>query len=214
MDENKLSVQELLLWIFAVIPLIVFMCIYRILPDRCIIGIWVVEVCYYGARNILWLFSIVPVVFATGITVYLGTGERKNKSCVYTKRIALAVIVFMLGYMIAVFLRNFDVEIIEVYNLVCFSMSILFATVGSALIKDKTGTVLDIKNKWTTEDVRVLDKTNKLAGNMCIIGGFIQALSAILLGRQRLVVLMLIVFLACIIVPNVMSFVWYKKYNK
>lgn len=209
-----MNIKEVLLWLFAIGPIIAMMYSYHKLPERCIVCINVAGVCRYGAKGILWGLSLVPIAFVVCITLYLHSDRRKYRSNVEIQRIALSVVLFMLGYMVALLFRSFDVDAIEIYNLVCFSLSILFATVGSALLKDRKDNPLEIKNTWTVKDIRVSDKSNILAGNMCIMGGLIQALGSIFLGRKQLFYVMILVFMVCLIVPNVMSCVWYKRYNK
>lgn len=211
MSKNRVSIREVLLWIFAVIPVVVMMYSSRTLPARCVIFIDVANVCHYGTKAVLWLLSIVPMLFAACITVYACSDKKEERQNANIQRIALAVIIFMLGYMAALLFRSFNVDIIDIYNLICFSVSILFATLGSALLRKDNS--LDVKNAWTVSDIRVLEKTNTLAGNMCVIGGLIQALGSVILGRKHLFYVMILVFMVCLIIPNVMSYVWYKKYS-
>lgn len=215
LSKNKVSIQEVLLWLFAIAPVIVVACNYHSLPLCCIVRIDGGGGCHYGARSILCILSLLPTIFVSCITMYIHSGKRKGRPNVEVQRIAMSIIVFILGYVVALILRNFNVDIIEIYNLACFSISILFATIGGALLKDRKDNPLEIKNAWTMADISVMDKTNTLAGNMCVVGGFIQALCSIFLRRKQLLFyVMILVFMACLVVPSVMSYVWFKKNNK
>lgn len=209
MRKDGVSVKEVLLLVFAVVPFVAMMYSHHALQENCIVWVGVAGDCHYGARYMLWLLSLMPVMFAGGVTAYLNTGKRNERQNDEVKGIALAVIIFMLGYMAALLVRNFNVEIIDIYNLVCFSVSILFATLGNSLLRKDS--LLKMKNLWIVSNERVAKTVNKLAGYMCIIGGFIQASSSVVFKRLHLFYVMISVFVACLMVPNIMSYIWNKK---
>ena len=82
------------------------------------------------------------------------------------------------------------------------------------MLKNRNEVFIEIKNRWTKKDDLVWQKTNRLGGKMCILGGLMQAVAAIF---TKDIILFYIVFSTVIIsalVPNVMSYIWYRKYHK
>lgn len=192
------------MWVFALIPIIVVASVYRMIPNRCIVGINMAKSLFYGAKKMLWILCVVPVVIAIATTIFSRYTKNSNSNM---QKVAVSISIFVIGYVSAIILENFDLNIIDVYNVACFSIAILFATLGSS-------TIIEIKNPWTMQDLNVRDKTQELACNLCIIGGLIQALSSIFLKQQKLFYVMMLTFVICLIMPNVISYVWYSKKNK
>ena len=212
-----MNIQMGLMWLFSVLPAIVISCMYRFLPQSIVIHWNIDGSISYGDKRLLWILAVIPVLLAIYFVVLPKTSSKKSNLAKFNNEyyaLAVSVMIFMLGVTVMVILKSFDIEILSFPNIICFCLAILFAITGSIMLKNRNEVFIEIKNRWTKKDDLVWQKTNRLGGKMCILGGLMQAVAAIF---TKDIILFYIVFSTVIIsalVPNVMSYIWYRKYHK
>ena len=85
-------------------------------------------------------------------------------------------------------------------------MGVLFIIIGNYLPKCKQNYTAGFRIPWTLSSEENWNKTHRLAGWLCLIGGILFLLNAFWLSEGMLIVIMGLVF-----IPVIYSFVLYKK---
>lgn len=85
-------------------------------------------------------------------------------------------------------------------------MGVLFIIIGNYLPKCKLNYTAGFRIPWTLSSEENWNKTHRLAGWLCLIGGILFLLNAFWLSE-----VMLIVIMGLVLIPSIYSFILYKK---
>lgn len=209
---KKINIQMALMWIFAILPSIVLAMIYKALPEKVVIHIGINGSLRYGDKKTLWILSAISIFIAILFVLLREKAikETKDFNNEYYA-VGLSIVIFMFGMIIITILNAFKIDILPIQNVVCFCFAILFGVLGSII---KRGSTLKIMNRWTKRDYIVLEKTKKLAGEVFVIGALIQAIATIFTTNRVLFIIIVGVVVFSAIIPNIASYIWYKKRHK
>ena len=209
---KKLNIQMILMWIFAILPSIVMGVIYDKIPDKVVIHIGIMGDLRYGSKKMLWILCMISIFIA----IFFVLLKRKN-----TKKIddfnneyyaiGLAIEIFIFGMIIISILDGFAMNVLPIGNIVIFCSAILFAVVGSVI---KNSSNFKPINRWTKMDYDILKKTQKFSGKLFIITSLIMAVGTIFATGLTLFILVIVMLVCKLILPNVMSYIWYKERHK
>jgi uncharacterized membrane protein len=85
---------------------------------------------------------------------------------------------------------------------------------GNILPKVRDNYFVGIKTPWTLSDSEVWRKTHRLGGYAFFFGGLLIALSSFLANTKILFILIMAVACFVSLVPNAMSYVWWRQKNR
>ena len=211
---KKVSKTKVLIWILALIPLALVAILFNRLPDMIPMNWGLEGEIWYGHRmHIWWLAALSP--FIAGLLMILPRIDPRKKN--YEKfrsfydtfcLLQTLVILVVVGLILSESLNPGRLRVELVAFAIC---GVLFVFVGNMLPKVKSTFFVGIRTPWTLSNNDVWNKTHRLGGFMFFFGGLlIIALSFFPIGIAMLVILFAIIA-TIVLVPVVMSYVWYRK---
>jgi len=211
---KKKSKTRMLIWIFALIPLALVAILFNRLPDMIPMN-WGLEgeVLYGHRMNIWWLAGLSPLI--AGLFMVLPKVDPRKKN--YEKfrgfydafcLLMMLVILGVVGLVLSESLNPGRIRVEFVAVLIC---GVLFAFLGNMMPKVKSTFFVGIRTPWTLSNNEVWNKTHRLGGFLFFFGGLLIIASSFFLGGIILFAILFTIIAIIVLVPVVMSYVWYRK---
>lgn len=90
-------------------------------------------------------------------------------------------------------------------------IGLLYLSLGCEEGKWKPNEYMGIRTRWTLTDPDVWNRTQRLSGRLSFVSGLLILLSSLLMGAIVIILLVFLCSVLCLVVPAVMSRVWYKR---
>lgn len=168
----------------------------------------------YSDKNMLWILSLIPIAIA--LLLYVAPRidpKRKN----YQKFEGayegfILVLMLFLDVLVAVtIVESFYPGTLSIPGIICTILGLLFVFIGNVMPKFKQNYFMGIKTPWTLSDEQIWNKTHRMAGFLWFFGGILCVLSAFFLKDVALFAAFMSLVLLMVLIPLVMSYVWYRK---
>lgn len=98
---------------------------------------------------------------------------------------------------------------VDIILWICVLISGIYIVFGNYMPKCRPNNTIGIKLPWTLADEEVWTRTHRMAGPLCMVGGFVILLDVFL--QWKLVCVMLVTTGVVTVVPAAYSFVLYQK---
>jgi len=211
---KKVNKTRVVMWIFALAPLVISAIMWNRLPDEIPIN-WGLdgEVSYGRKINLLYISGLAPVLAIMFMLLPKIDPRRKNykKFRGFYDAFALFMMVFLLALVCLIISESLNPGRINVVTAIVAAIGLLFVFLGNIMPKFKSNFFAGIRTPWTILNSTVWNKTHRLAGYLFFFGGIcIIALAFVLSDTILFVAFFVIIGIQCII-PAAMSYVWYKK---
>lgn len=210
---KKFSKMQILAWILAVVPALMVAVVYSRLPDRVPTHWDLNGNVTYGGKSTLWMLSLMTVPFAVLFPILPRIDPRRKN---YEKFLSsydlfqVIMMLFMIGMTGIILVETFRPGTVNVSVVVTGLCSLLFVILGNMLPKFRHNYFCGLKNPWTLASETVWSKTHRLGGRTLFAAGLIGLASCFLPEKARFVVFFT-VLAAAILLPNVMSYVWFRQ---
>ena len=102
----------------------------------------------------------------------------------------------------------------EIGKVICGMVGILFISIGNMFPKTKRNFSTGIKTPWALSSDTVWNKTHRLGGKCFVIGGILMLTSAFLGNGKIMFGATMVVVVAIVVLPMVMSYIWYQQETK
>jgi len=204
------------MWIFAIAPLILVAFMYNRLPDQIPTNWGFNGEISYGSKTTLWWLSGVAPALALLFMLLPRIDPRKKN---YEKfrglydGFALFMMMFMLGLVALVISESLNPEKFSVEFVIVAACGLLFVFIGNMMPKVKSNFFVGVKTPWALSNSEVWNKTHRLAGYLFFFGGLLTFVISFFLREYALFITLMVIVTVMVIVPTVMSYVWFKKFN-
>lgn len=213
---KKVSKTRIVMWIFAIAPLILVAVMYDRLPDQ-IPTNWGFngEVSYGGKTTLWWLSGISPVLAVMFMLLPNIDPRKKNydKFRGYYDGFALFMMIFMLGLVALIISESLNPGMFSVKFVIVAACGLLFVFIGNMMPKVKSNFFVGVKTPWALSNTEVWNKTHRLAGYLFFFGGLLTIVIAFFLQEYALFIALIVIAVVIVIVPAVMSYVWFRKFK-
>lgn len=208
---KKINMQIILMWVFAVLPSVVMTVFYNMLPSKVIIHIGITGSLRYGDKKVLLILPLISILLAILVMLKDNGSKKVNEFSNEYYAVGLAIMIFMFGMLVIAILRNLGINIFPIQNVMIFCVAILLAVIGNIM---KSSSNVMFMNKWTKRDYEVLKRTQKFSGRFIIITSLILAIGTIFVTNFKLFIVTIGVLVLNLLIPNIMSYIWYKERHK
>jgi len=204
------------MWIFAIAPLILVAFMYNRLPDQIPTNWSFNGEISYGSKTTLWWLSGVAPALALLLMLLPRIDPRKKN---YEKfrglydGFALFMMIFMLGLVALVISESLNPGKFSVEFVIVTACGLLFVFIGNMMPKVKSNFFVGVKTPWALSNSEVWNKTHRLAGYLFFFGGLLTFVISFFLREYALFITLMVIVTVMVIVPTVMSYVWFKKFN-
>ncbi len=211
-NENKLI--KIITPIFAVLPLISYIFLYSSLPDQLPMNISLDgTVNSYGSKLEFLVLPVLNIVIYFMLKI-VPKIDPKGKSYEKVAGFYSVFILFMTIFLGIVYLSMlciaWGVQWLDVNFVIFISLGFLFLLIGNYMPRMKQNFTMGIKTPWTLSSEKVWNKTHRLGGYLFVLSSLPMFLMAFFSGVVMFVLLGVVIAVA-VIVPTVMSYVWYKE---
>ena len=158
-----------------------------------------------GVKTWLWLLAVPGPVLA--LLPRLGRGRLRS-------RLETAALVFLLLLDVcttALTAGLFRPDEITWDRMGIALIGLLYLSLGCEEGKWKPNEYMGIRTRWTLTDPDVWNRTQRLSGRLSFVSGLLILLSSLLMGAIVIILLVFLCSVLCLVVPAVMSRVWYKR---
>ena len=210
---KKLSKTRVLTWILALAPLAIVAALFSRLPDMIPMHWGLRGVRYDPKANIWWLAGMSPVL--AGLLLVLPKVDPRKQN--YEKfrgfydALCLCIMILMLGVLGLVLSESFNPGRLRVEFVAVALLGLLFVFLGNMMPKIKSTFFVGIRTPWTLSNNEVWNKTHRLGGFLWFFGGLLIFVLGFFLNGVALFAALSAIIAAMVLVPVVMSYVWYRK---
>lgn len=211
---KKVSKTRIIMWIFAIAPLILVAIMNNRLPDQVPLN-WGLngEISYGSKTNLWWLSGMSPVLAVMFMILPKIDPRKKNYNNfrgIYDG-FALFMMIFMLGLVALIISESLNPGKFSVEFVIVAACGLLFVFIGNMMPKVKSNFFVGIRTPWALSSTEVWNKTNRLGGYLFFFGGLLTVLIAFFLRKYALFIALMLIVAGMVIVPTVMSYIWFKK---
>lgn len=185
------------LWLLALLPL-VLVAMYYHLSLRWGGG-------EAGVKTWLWLLAVPGPVLA--LLPRLGRGRLRSR----LETAALVLLLLLDVCTTALAAGLFRPDEITWDRMGIALIGLLYLSLGCEEGKWKPNEYMGIRTRWTLTDPDVWNRTQRLSGRLSFVSGLLILLSSLLMGAIVIIFLLFLCSVLCLVVPAVMSRVWYKR---
>lgn len=211
MFQNKMQV---VIFLISLLPVLLAAGVYGSLPDQIPTNWGIDGHVSYGGKSQIWIVGGMAPLFA-GLFYVLPYIDPKRQN--YRKfpkvyqSFQLFLQVFLLAMMGIIITESFRPGTIKVSMVVTAMCSLLFMMLGNMMPKFRQNFFCGFRTPWALSDETVWNKTHRLGGRM-MFGAGIIGLAGVIFPSDKVRMGMLTgPVLVAIVVPYVMSHVWFKK---
>lgn len=200
-------------YILSILPLVVLGCLYTYLPQQVPMHWDLKGVVTYENKVQLWLVFSLGIIMTVLFNVLPKIDPKKanyKKFGKYYDLFALTMIVFINIVEGIILIESFKPHTIQVGQVMCILVGILFVILGNLMPKIKTNFYMGIKTPWTLSDSDVWNKTHRLGGRMMFLLGILNIICGMFCDLWIAFSVIMIGALCVTIIPLVMSYIWYK----
>ena len=211
---KKVSKTRIVMWMFAIAPLILVAVMYHRIPDQIPTNWGFNGEILYGSKTTLWWLSGISPVLAVMLMLLPKIDPRKKN---YGKfrglydGFALFMMIFMLGLVALVISESLNPGKFSVEFVIVAACGLLFIFIGNMMPKVKSNFFVGIRTPWALSNTEVWNKTHRLGGYLFFFGGLLTFVIAFFLREYALFITLMVIVAVMVIVPTVMSYVWFRK---
>lgn len=201
------------IWVLALLPLALVAVFYARLPERIPMNWGFDGSVRYDEKWQLWIIAGMAPLFAALFRLLPRIDPKKRNYQKFTQpyhAFQIALMLFLLGMVGVVLLESFRPGTVDVGVLVTLLLAVLFIVMGNMMPKFRCNFFCGLRNPWTLSSERVWTRTHRLGGRLLFAAGVLMVPLILLPGVPRFVIMMALLFVA-VLVPNVMSYVWYRR---
>ena len=211
---KKPSKTQVLIWVFAVAPLAVVAALYNRLPETIPMH-WNLEgEARHDPRVNIWWLAALPSLIAGLFMILPKIDPRKRnyeKFRGFYDAFCLFMMIFLLVVVGMILSESFNPGRIHVGFVAVALCGLLFAFIGNMMPKMKSNFFMGIRTPWTLSSNEVWNRTHRLGGLLWFFGGLLIIALGFFLDYIVLFVIFSAIVAVIVIVPVVMSYVWYRK---
>lgn len=211
---KKISKLQIFAWVLALVPTVLVAIFYRRLPAQ-IPTHWDMNgTVTYGAKSTLWMFAGMALLFGVLFPVLRRIDPRARNYDKFSNSYDLFQVVMMLFLIVMtgiVILESMRPGTVQVSAVVCMLCSILMLVLGNMMPKFRQNYFCGMKNPWTLASEIVWVRTHRVAGRMLFVTGLIGLAGSFVPSENARMALLMVPLMVAVIVPNVLSFIWYRR---
>lgn len=215
MKRSKLI--QVLIWVFAAAPLVITAFFYPSLPAQ-IPTHWNLDgTVTYSARSQAWILAAVAPAVAVLLKLLPRIDPRKKNYGKFKSSydfFFLVIMIFFLAVDLIMISESLYPGRISVGTVTTFGVGLLFIIVGNIMPRFKSNFFMGIKNPWTLSSQEVWSKTHRLGGILMFAAGIVIMLSPFVMSEKAMFAVMISTLAVSVLIPMVMSYVWYKRIEK
>ena len=214
---NKVSKIRIVMWIFAIAPLMLVAVMYNRLPAQVPTNWGFNGEISYGSKSTLWWLAGMSPALAALFMLLPKIDPRKKNYEIFREiydGFTLFMALFMLGLVALVISESLNPGRLSVELVIVVACGLLFAFIGNMMPKVKSNFFVGVKTPWALSNTEVWNKTHRLAGYLFFFGGLLTVLIAFFLREHALFITLMVIVAIISIVPVVMSYIWFKKLEK
>lgn len=210
-----MKIRKILIATLAVVPLLMVLAVYSKLPGQVPLH-WGIDgnVDRYGDKSELFLMAGMNIFIGVLLFV-LPKIDPKRRNYHRFQETYEWMILWILGFMTIIMgltlAETMQPGRFDVGKAVCFMVGILFISLGNMLPKIKRNFFTGVKTPWALSNDTVWNKTHRLGGKCFVLGGILMLVSAVLGSGKVMFGMTIAVTGVIVVVPMVMSYVWYQK---
>lgn len=201
-------------YILAALPMIVFLAMYRILPEQMPVHWGIDGAVRYDSKNTFFMIAGMNIFMALMFHILPHVDPRKanyQKFQKYYDFFCIFMVLFMDVVCGIILLESMKPGMISVGVFVPAMVGLVFMVTGNMMPKLKNNFYIGVKTPWALCDNDVWNKTNRLGGRLMFWCGLILIPAAVLLPSRVLFALLMVIVLIVSGIPTIMSYLWYKK---
>lgn len=213
----KNKTVRLWVYILGILPIIVLACLYTHLPEQVPMRWGINGVVEYDAKWQLWILFSMGFMMAILFDILPKTDPKKKnyeKFGKYYDLFALMMVIFLNVIESIILVESFFPETIAVSKLVIILIGILFVILGNMMPKIKSNFYMGIKTPWTLSNTDIWNKTQRLGGRMMFATGVVSIISGICFSEVVSFIILMASVVFTVLIPVVMSYVWYRRLEK
>ncbi len=202
-----------LMWIFALLPIIMVALLWSRLPERVPLNWGFDGDVSYGSRTWLWLLAAISVAFAL-LFQFIPRLDPKRKNYErfqgwydFLGPVFALLFLFLMAITLTEALRP---GTIQVNRMVCALVSVLLIILGSLMGKLKPSWFIGFRTPWALSDPDVWNRTHRLGGWVFFLTGLVNLPLALLAREKVFFVTFFVMVLGGVALTTVMSYVWYR----
>lgn len=210
---KKYKLQLIISSIIIILPIIVGLCIWNLLPEQ-VPAHWdihgVVDAWWSKPLTVFLMPSVLLVFQWLCILLSIKFDTKRNN--LDSKAFGLVIWIIPLICLVIEFLV-YGTALGLAFNVgtyISLFLGALFVVIGNYLPKCKQSYIIGIKLPWTLKDEENWNKTHRFAGIVWVIGGFVIMGLAFLGSFWTLLGMVLVMAL----IPTIYSYAYYKKHKE
>lgn len=211
---KRISKAHILVWLLALAPVLLTVLFYARLPASIPMQWDFGGEVGYEPKWHLFIIAALGPVFALLFPLLAKIDPRRKNYDKFSPSYLLLQVMLLLFITLVVgvtLTESLRPGTVSVGRTVFLFLGILFTVLGNMMPKFRQNYFCGIKNPWTYADEVVWTRTHRLAGRLMFAAGLLGTVSAFLPGETLMFVVFLVPMLISIIVPTVMSYVWYRQ---
>lgn len=205
---------DLLLWGLALLPLAGTAAVYRHLPDQVPINWGVDGSVAYGGRETLWPLAAGALILLLLFRILPKIDPRRENYSRFRGAYDVTVLVTMLFLNLlcaVVIIEALRPGTLSVERLLLCAVGVFMAVLGNVMPKFKSNFFAGVRNPWTLSDPDVWNRAQRLSGRLFVLWGVLMAAVGLALPRQGILAVIAAGAAVVVAVPNVMSYLWYRR---
>ena len=208
------SHNRIIIWILAVLSPLLCAVTYPFLPEQIPVHWDVNGTVSYSGKETFLLMAALPLLLAA-LFIFLPKIDPRKKSYKKFGKYYDYFCMFMMAFLFIINLvivsESFFPGRISVGIVIQMLVGVLFLFLGNMMPKFKSNFFIGFKNPWTLSNTDVWNRTHRLAGILMFLTGFVMISTCLWLPPNISFVLMLGMLLLTVLIPTVMSYLWYQK---
>ncbi|MCI8648640.1 MAG: DUF1648 domain-containing protein [Anaerotruncus sp.] len=203
-----------MLWILALLPLLLTAAVYHKLPQQIPTHWDFSGTVTYSSKPHIWLLAGLSVLMAAFYMLLPKIDPRRYNYDRFAGsywNFGILLMGFLLGMLLLVLSESLWPHQIPVGRVVAGGLGLMYLFLGNMLPKIKNNFFMGLKNPWTLSDEDVWNRTHRLGGILLFLNGGIILGSCFWLSEKMLFGLLFCGLLFSTLIPNVMSYLWYRQ---
>lgn len=199
---------------FSVLPLIILCLVYQNLPDMVPMEWDINERVGYDDKWKLFLLAGINLLIGIGMPLLAKIDPKRynyEKFFPVYENMILIIQMFMTFILTIVVINAFHPGEISVVQVIIAAVGLLLVLLGNMMPKLKTNYFTGFKTPWALNNEIVWNKTQRLGGKMFFFGGIFMMFSSFAFPLEAMTYWFAILMSIIVIVPAVMSYIWYQK---
>ena len=203
--------------VLALLPVLAVAALYGRLPDQVPIQWGLEGEVSYGPKVTLWGLALLSPGLLALLRVLPKVDPRRRNYARFQgcyDGFCLVLTLFLGGLVGVVLVESLRPGTISVGRVVTFCVGLLLVFLGNLLPKVKNNFFMGVRTPWTLSDPDVWNRANRLGGRCFFWFGLALAAGGLLLPEAVNFLLLLAGVAVVVILPGLMSYIWYQKKQK